>query len=175
SGGHLPKGGYDVHNGGNEKPTASSAVQRMNSNSRRSNRRRPIDRRTHGSDDRRTRGAGAAPQSAADRAAHPTPLSRRERSLVMVATTFGLIATLGLVAEKSIEPAIRHYVLLLCNLPGLLLAIIPFALLGGFSTAHGGSALLPSIVVLIVGNPIGFGVLAYLLISLQHQVIPRQE
>jgi hypothetical protein len=25
-GGHLPKGGYDVHNGGNEKPTASSAV-----------------------------------------------------------------------------------------------------------------------------------------------------
>lgn len=25
-GGHLPKGGYDVHNGGNEKPTAPSAV-----------------------------------------------------------------------------------------------------------------------------------------------------
>ena len=25
-GGHLPKGGYDVHNGGNEEPTASSAV-----------------------------------------------------------------------------------------------------------------------------------------------------
>jgi hypothetical protein len=25
-GGHLPKGGYDVHNGGNEKPTASAAV-----------------------------------------------------------------------------------------------------------------------------------------------------
>lgn len=25
-GGHLPKGGYDVPNGGNEKPTATSAV-----------------------------------------------------------------------------------------------------------------------------------------------------
>jgi hypothetical protein len=26
-GGHLPKGGYDVLNGGNEEPTASSAVR----------------------------------------------------------------------------------------------------------------------------------------------------
>jgi hypothetical protein len=49
-----------------------------------------------------------------------------------------LIASVGLMAEKSVEPAFRHQLLLLCNGPGLLLAAILFSLLGGLSTAHGG-------------------------------------
>jgi hypothetical protein len=71
-------------------------------------------------------------------------------------------------AEKSVEPTIRHDLLWVCNSPGLLLAAILFWLLGGFSTAHGGDALLPAIGVWLVGNPIGFGVLAYLSISVRH-------
>jgi hypothetical protein len=99
-----------------------------------------------------------------------SPLSRGERSLVFAATVFGLIASIGLMAEKSVEPPIRHYLLWVCNGPGLLFAAILFSLLGGFSTAHGGDVLLPAIVVSLVGNPIGFGVLAYLLISVRHRL-----
>lgn len=102
------------------------------------------------------------------------PLSRRERSLVAVAVTFGLIATIGLLAEKSVQPPIRHYLLLLCNGPGLLLALIPFALLSGFTTAHGGDALLPAIAVLLVGNPVGFGFLTYVLLSRRHRAKDRE-
>ena len=102
------------------------------------------------------------------------PLSRRERSAVAVAVACGLIATVGLLAEKSVQPPIRHYLLLLCNGPGLLLAVIPFALLGGFTTAHGGDALLPAFAVLLVGNPTGFGFLTYVLISLRHRAKDRE-
>jgi hypothetical protein len=64
-------------------------------------------------------------------------LTRGERSLVIAATVFGLIASIGLMAEKSVEPTIRHSLLWVCNGPGLLLAAILFWLLGGFSIAHG--------------------------------------
>jgi hypothetical protein len=100
-------------------------------------------------------------------------LSRGERWFIAAGIAFGLLATicyltnpLGVLAP---EHPITRAVVLVGNRPGFLLAIIPFALLGGFHWAHGGEAEGPTLLVLFVGNPIGWGVLARLLISLGHR------
>jgi hypothetical protein len=72
-------------------------------------------------------------------------------------------------ARANAQLGIRYYFLLLCNAPGLLVAVIPFALGGGFTRAHGGEAVVPAFAALLIGNPIGFGFLAYLWISLRHR------
>jgi len=98
-------------------------------------------------------------------------LSRGERWFTTAAIAFGLLAT---VCYLTNTPGLQNHpivgaMVLAGNGPGFLLAIIPFALLGGFSTFDGGDAVPLALLVLCVGNLIGWGVLSYLLVALRHR------
>jgi phage shock protein PspC (stress-responsive transcriptional regulator) len=102
-----------------------------------------------------------------------SPLSRGERWFITVAIVFGLVASVVIMIPRDYELySIRGLLLLLWNGPGAVLGIITFAVLGGFSESfsiHDGLAFIAAIAALCVGNPIGYGVLAYLLIWLRHR------
>jgi hypothetical protein len=57
-------------------------------------------------------------------------MSRADRTLIGLATAFGLLAALRFLTEPSPEQQLSRYLLLLCNVPGFLIAAIPFIALG---------------------------------------------
>jgi len=52
--------------------------------------------------------------------------------------SFGLAASLRLALGSSPQPEALNYLLLASNGPGILIAAIPFLLVGGLTTAHAG-------------------------------------
>jgi len=64
--------------------------------------------------------------------------SRADRTLIGIASAFGLLAALRFLTGPSPEQQLPHYLLLLCNVPGFLIAAIPFVALGGLRRAHAG-------------------------------------
>lgn len=101
-----------------------------------------------------------------------SPLSRGERWFITGAIVFGVVASVAYIIPANHEPHSIRLLILLCNAPGAVPGLVTFALLGGFSesfSVHDGTALIVAVFVSCVGNPIGYGAVAYLLVALRHR------
>lgn len=91
----------------------------------------------------------------------PTGCTRTARIAVTVAVICGFLFALRFIGWSTPESRVMAVALLVGNAPGFAIAALPFVVLGGASTAHGGDAAVVGLVVMFLGNGIGYGVLTY--------------
>jgi hypothetical protein len=93
-------------------------------------------------------------------------LTAGEKIAILFAALIGLTAALRFLVSSS---PTWNTLLLALNAPGFVIAAVPFALLGGLWTAHGGIAAVIAMPFVLFGNPVVYSVMAYGLIRLRRK------